>query len=359
MSKAFTPLVFPRSERKMTNRIMLSPMTNTQSHEDGRLSEEEQVWLCRRAEGGFGLVMTCASHVQPVGKGFRGQLGCWSDDHVEGLTGLASALRERGALSALQIQHSGCRAPAKLIGTTPVSPSGDEETGARALSGEEVEQLIEDFVAAAERADRAGFDAVELHGAHGYLLCQFLSTDYNRREDEWGGDLAGRSRIFFEIVRRIRERCRDDLLIGVRLSPERFGMRLGEVLELSQQLIDGGQVDFLDLSLWDCFKEPEEDEFKGRSLMDWCNDLERRDVRVGYAGRIRKPADVDRVLDAGADFLLIGRSAILHHDYPQKMQQDPDFQPVKPPVSAEYLRGEGLGDAFIDYLRKWQGFVAD
>jgi 2,4-dienoyl-CoA reductase-like NADH-dependent reductase (Old Yellow Enzyme family) len=155
---------------------MLSPLTNCQSHDDGRLSSDEFNWLAMRAKGGFGITMTCASHVQAQGRGFPGQLGIFSDLHVGGLSRLAAAIKSEGSLAMVQLHHAGMRSPAALIGTQPVCPSDHAETGARALSLAEVEQLTEDFVAAAIRAERAGFDGVEVHGAHGYVLCQFLSA---------------------------------------------------------------------------------------------------------------------------------------------------------------------------------------
>jgi 2,4-dienoyl-CoA reductase-like NADH-dependent reductase (Old Yellow Enzyme family) len=358
MTDLLSPLSFPRG-KTMKNRFMLAPLTNSQSHDDGTLSEDEFHWLTLRAQGGFGSVMTCASHVQAQGRGFPGQLGCFSDDHLEGLTRLASTLNAAGTVSLLQLHHAGMRSPAELIGETPLCPSANDEFGARAMTAAEVEAMVEAFAAAAQRAERAGFDGVELHGAHGYLLCQFLSAEHNLRSDDWGGDLAGRARVFFEIIDRIRARCGADFVVGVRLSPERFGMQLGEVLELSQQLIDGGQVDFLDLSLWDSFKEPIEEAFKGRSLLDWFMSLDRKGVRMGPAGKLRTPQEAQLALEAGADFVLLGRAAILHHDFPLRVGEDPHFTPAALPVSADYLRAEGLSDTFVQYMRNWKGFVAD
>jgi 2,4-dienoyl-CoA reductase-like NADH-dependent reductase (Old Yellow Enzyme family) len=358
MSSLFEPVRFQRGPA-MANRFVLAPLTNSQSHADGTLSEAEQHWLTLRADGGFGMVMTCAAHVQAAGQGFPGQLGIFGDRHLPGLTGLAEALNARGAVSVVQLHHAGMRSPAELIGEAPHCPSVNEEFGARALTEAEVEQVVEDFVAAAVRAERAGFHGVELHGAHGYLLCQFLSAETNRRDDDWGGSLEGRARILFEIVRGIRSRCGADFLLGVRLSPERFGMELGEVLEVAQRLIDTGDVDFLDLSLWDCFKEPELPAYQGRSLLSWFMDLERRAVKLGPAGKIRTAADAQRVLDAGADFVVLGRAAILHHDYPARLAADPAFLPAELPVTAAWLEREGLSPPFVNYMRNWKGFVAD
>jgi len=356
MTDLFDPLTFARGPA-MKNRFMLAPLTNSQSHDDGTLSDDEFHWLTLRARGGFGLTMTCAAHVQAAGRGFPGQLGIFGDQHLPGLTRLADAIRAAGSLSAVQLHHAGMRSPAGLIGTTPLCPSVNKEFGARALSTAEVEQLIEDFITAAERADRAGFDGVELHGAHGYILCQFLSSEINHREDRFGGSLNNRARPIFEIIAGIRSRCRPDFQLGVRLSPERFGMELGEVRTIAQRLMSEGQIDYLDMSLWDVCKEPEAAEFKGRSLMSYFTELDRGTVRLGVAGKVSRPEHARACLEAGVDFVLLGRAAILQHDFPDRTAAEPDFEPVQLPVTRAHLKEQGLGDAFVAYMSGWPGFV--
>jgi len=358
MAGLFEPLAFARGPG-MKNRFMLAPLTNCQSHDDGTLSDDEFRWLTMRAAGGFGLTMTCASHVQARGQGFPGQLGVYSERHVAGLTRLAGAIKASGSLALMQLHHAGMRAPAGLIGETPVCPSDNAETGARALSLEEVQQLVDDFVAAAVRAERAGFDGVEIHGAHGYVVSQFLSPEINQRTDHYGGSAENRARLLLEIVERVRATCRPDFVLGVRLSPERFGLRLAEIREVARQLLAGGMVDLLDLSLWDVLKEPEEAEFRGRSLMSHFTELERGTTRIGVAGKIRSGADARHCLAAGADFVIVGRAAILHHDFPERVQADPEFTAIGLPVTADYLRAEGLGPAFVRYMGNWKGFVQE
>jgi len=356
MKNLFDPMDFVRGPA-MKNRFMLAPLTNCQSHDDGTLSDDEYRWLTMRAEGGFGLTMTCASHVQARGRGFVGQLGIFSDAQLAGLARLATAIRRTGSLAMAQLHHAGMRAPAALIGEQPVGPSEDAETGARALKPAEVEQLVEDFATAALRAQRAGFDGVELHAAHGYVLAQFLSAEINRREDRFGGSIENRSRILFDILAAVRSRCRADFTVGVRLSPERFGLRLPEIVSVAENLIGCGKVDFLDLSLWDVFKEPQDAEFAGRSLLSYFTSLDRRMVRMGAAGKISGGQDAMRCLDAGLDFVIVGRAAILHHDFPERVRADPGFQAKELPVTPEYLGREGLGRKFVEYMGNWKGFV--
>ena len=357
-----TTLLDPMSFRRgpaMKNRFMLAPLTNSQSQEEGVLSDEEYHWLTKRAQGGFGLTMTCAAHVQAIGKGFPGQLGAFGDEHLDGLNRLAAGINAENSVSIVQLHHAGMRSPDELIGESPVCPSADEETGARALGHDEVLQLIDDFVAAAVRSERAGFDGVEIHGAHGYIVAQFLSPEINQRDDEFGGSLENRARLLFGIIDGIREQCGPDFILGVRLSPERFGLQLAEMIDVAERLLAEQQIDFLDLSLWDVFKEPEEAAFAGRTLMSCFTDLDRGDVRLGVAGKIRTPEDAERALAAGVDWVMLGRAAILHHDFPNRYAADPRFVPVENPVSREYLADEGLSEAFITYMAGWKGFVAD
>ncbi|MCZ4409015.1 NADH:flavin oxidoreductase [Cryomorphaceae bacterium 1068] len=347
------------SGHTMKNRFMLAPMTNTQSHEDGTLSDDEYRWLTMRAEGGFGLTMTCASHVQAIGKGFPGQLGIFSDVHIEGHQRLVAGIKSYDSLAVIQLHHAGMRSPEELIGEKPVCPSDNEKTGARAMTLAEVEQLRDDFITAALRAKKCGYDGVEVHGAHGYTLTQFLSSEINHRTDRYGGSLENRSRLMFEIVNAIREKCGQDFLLGIRLSPERFGMKLSEVKEVAQRFIDEGKIDFLDISLWDSFKEPEEEEHQGKSLLEHFAELNRGDIKLTVAGQIRTGEDVRKVLDSGIDFVTVGRAAVLHHDFPELVMKDPSFTPIDTPVSEDYLRKEGLGEKMVTYMKRWPDFVAE
>lgn len=348
-----TPVTFPCG-KTMKNRFMLAPLTNKQSHADGTLSHEEFHWLTMRAIGQFGLVMTCAASIQDGGRCWPGQLGIHSDAHIEGHKRLAQEIQKYGSLAVVQIHHGGLRSDEKLTGTQPVSASDIEKYNARGLTTQEVEQLRDDFIAGALRAQKAGYDGAEVHGAHGYIISQFISKNTNHRTDQYGGNLENRSRLLFEIVDGIRSACGPDFLLGVRLSPERFGMDIYEIRTISQQLIDSGNIDFLDLSLWDVFKPSEVSE---QSLLEFTTDLDRKNVKITVAGKITGGEDAQKVLDAGVDFVTIGKAAILHHDFPVKVMDDPEFEQVQTPVSEEYLSKEGLSPSFIEYMKSWEGFV--
>jgi 2,4-dienoyl-CoA reductase-like NADH-dependent reductase (Old Yellow Enzyme family) len=342
----------------MRNRMALAPLTNLQSHDDGALSDDEFGWLVKRASGGFGMVMTCAASVHVLGKGFPGQLGVHDDVHLPGLTRLATALRAGGAVSSIQLQHSGMRAPADLIPGQPVGVVDDPDRGVRGLSTGEVEQAVEDFILAGLRAECAGFDGVEVHGAHGYLPCQFLDVQRNQRTDRYGGNANNRARMLLEIIAGLRERAGADFQIGVRLSPERYGVDLGEIRLLARRILAEEQVDYVDMSCWDAFKQPEDPAWADRELIDWFTDLPRHGTRLGVAGKLTDARSARVCLERGADFVLIGRGAILYHDFPQRVI-DADFVSAQLPVSRAHLTNEGLGENFIDYMATWPGFVAE
>lgn len=351
-------LPLPRG-KAMKNRMMLAPLTNMQSNADGTLHDDEYKWLVRRAEGDFGLTMTCAAHVQRTGQGFVGQLGVWDDAHLAGLTRLADGIRAAGSLSSVQLQHSGQRSSRDLTGVAPVAPVAMAETGARALSIDEVKQLRDDFVAAAVRSEKAGFDGVELHGAHGYLLCHFLDAD-NTRDDAYGGSLENRARLLNEIIDGVRAETRADFQVGVRLSPERYGIVLSEARTLATELMTSGKIDYLDMSLWSVFKQPEDPAFHGKRLIDCFTDLPRGGTPLGVAGKIMDTATAQACLDAGSDFVLIGRGAILHHDFARRAIADPAFASTPLPVTRSHLEAEALGPKFIEYMATgWKNFVAD
>ena len=342
------------------HRMALAPLTNWQSHADGTLGDDEYRWLTMRAQGGFAMTMSCAAHVQAGGQGFPGQLGAWSDAHLPGLARLAQGIHAAGSVSSLQLQHSGRRADVKLTGETAVAPWDDAETGARALSSAEVAQLVQDFITAAQRAERAGFHGVELHGAHGYLLAQFLDAEHNQRTDGHGGSAEHRNRILHQIIDGIRASTGPAFQLGLRLSPERFGITMPESLALVQALLAGGQLDYLDMSLWDCFRAPQDPAFAGKPLIQHFAALARGNTRLGVAGKIMDAATAQRCLDAGADFVLIGRAAMLHHDFARRALADPAFRSIERPVSRAHLQAEGLGPAFVQYVSStWPNFVAD
>lgn len=343
----------------MKNRFMLAPMTNTQSNEDGTLSDQEYNCLVKRAEGGFGLVCTCASHVDFLGKGFPGQLGIYNDEQIIGHQRLTKGIQSYGSLAVIQLHHAGMRSPKDLIGEAPLCPSNNDETGARAMTLPEVIALKESFIEAAFRAKKSGYDGVEVHGAHGYILGQFLSAEINHRTDAYGGNFENRARLIREIVTGIRMVCGQNFLLGLRLSPERFGMQLDEIKDLCLAFEKTKELDFLDISLWDSFKMPEDEKFQNQSLLAHFTSLNFTHTKLTVAGKILSSENVEQLLENKVDFVSIGKAAILHYNFPELVINDPTFVAKETPVTSAYLKEQGLGDAFINYVNKRPGFIKE
>ncbi|OGM47210.1 hypothetical protein ABOM_003952 [Aspergillus bombycis] len=356
----FRPLTLPRGPG-LKNRILLAPLTNWQSNEtDGSVSEADVRWLSRCAAGNFSMIMTCAANVHPDGKAFPGQMGIWSDTHLPGLRRVADIIRKHGGVSSVQIHHGGARvSPALISGRTPVGPSA-VSPGVQGLSLAEVEQARDAFIAAAVRAQRAGFDGVEVHAAFGWLIMQFLSPIFNQRTDKYGGGLENRARFLFEIIDGIRGTCRPDFQIGLRISMERYGVPLMEMREVAARVLREAHIDYLDLAVWDYRKMATEAPFVGQTMLSVFTTLPRPDnVRVGTSGHVLTAQQAVEVLDSGCDFVMIGKAAILDPDLPKKIETNEEYQAPKLPVTAEYLKSSGLSERFIDYMRTWEGFVLE
>ncbi len=332
-------------------------MTNSQSHADGSLADEELKWLEARASGGFGIITTCASHVAKDGQGWAGELGIFDDALLPGLRTLTSAMHDRGALTFAQIFHGGLRADATLTGERTWS-ANESEGGPRAATEQDLERVISQFADASARAHAAGMDGVEIHGAHGYLLTQFLSATENTRTDRWGGSLENRARLMREVTRGVRARVPSSFVVGVRISPEDFGnakgLDLDENLTLARWLADDG-IDFLHLSLWDAFKtsvkRPES------HVVPLFREVVPSDVRLFVAGKIWTRGDAERLLELGADFVALGRSAIANPDWAHRISE-PGWEPKRPPLTEKELLDRALSPGFVEYMRRWKGFVA-
>lgn len=333
-----------------SNRLVLAPMTNRQSGDDGVLHDDERRWLCRRAKGGFGFVTTCATSVDPSGRGWSGELGAWSDDHLPGLRFLAESLSLEGAATGLQLNDAGARAESQLVEDRR-GPWSDPARGARAMSTREIKAAIDSFVAAAVRAELAGFDGVQVHAAHGYLVAQFLDARRNQRADGYGGDAEGRSRFLWDVIRGIRASTGEAFQLGVRLSPERWGIRLRDSLFLAQELMASGEVDYLDVSLWDVTKAPEGAASEALLIDQFCA-LERFDTRLGVAGKVGGAAQAAWCLARGADYVAVGTAAIVDADFALAAIRDRQYLAVSGPLPEQHFREQAVGEAFIAYLKE-------
>jgi 2,4-dienoyl-CoA reductase-like NADH-dependent reductase (Old Yellow Enzyme family)/thioredoxin reductase len=246
----------------LRNRIVLSPMQVDFNGPDGAVTDRTIAYYSERAAGGAGLVVVEATDVDfPVGRITPHQLRADDDRFIPGLKRLAQAVQREGARALLQLQHAGRRTSSILTGQRPVAPSAVAnhmgETP-RELTTGDIAGLVDRFAAAAVRAEMAGFDGVEIHAAHGYLVSQFLSPFYNRREDEWGGSVENRSRFLLQILAEIRRRAGRGFPVLCRLSAVEYeilgeirplagGMTLEQTVEVARRVEEAGAVG-LDIS---------------------------------------------------------------------------------------------------------------
>lgn len=188
------------------NRIVMPPMCMYSADESGKVNDFHFVHYVTRAIGGVGLIILESTGVSPNGRITDGDLGIWSDDHIEGLKKLVNGVKNNGAAIAVQLNHGG----RKYEGTSGdlLAPSAirhsSEYRNPKELTKEQIKDIVESFKNAAGRADAAGFDAIEIHGAHGYLIHEFLSPLTNKREDEYGGNTENRTRFLKDIIKEIK-----------------------------------------------------------------------------------------------------------------------------------------------------------
>lgn len=336
------------------NRLALAPLTNCQSETDGTVGADEVSWLKSRARSGFGTVVTSALSVHPSGRTWARQAATHDDRFIPSLRELA-ATRGKGTVMLAQLFHGGLRADKSII---PERWGPSASDGVSKLDAAMIETLTQSFVDAAARASKAGFNGVEIHGAHGYLPAQFLSREENLRCDPWGGSVVNRAKFLVDIVRRIRA-SQPDTVIQVRLSAEDMrqsrGIDLDETAEIAGHVVEAG-ADSISLSVWDIGKPSQKYPTVGATEFV----RQRLDNRVPLttAGKIWTSDDLARALDQGADQIAVGRLAIFNPDAASGLVQ-PDWLPQRPPLTRDQLRQLNIHDGFIDYLSvKWPDYVS-
>jgi 2,4-dienoyl-CoA reductase-like NADH-dependent reductase (Old Yellow Enzyme family) len=313
------------------NRIALAPMTSRFADSAGYVSDRMVSFLAARAAGGAGLVMTEGAAVDPRGVGWSHHFSVYDDSYLPGLTTLAGAIHEHGALAWMQLMHNGRRTVSTVTGVQPVSSTGRRSPGAswevpHRLSTDEVHDVIELHVAAIRRAADAGFDGVELHGGHAYLVNQFLSPSKNDRDDEFGGDAVGRVRFAAEIIRRAHAQLGNDFPVGIRLSLVEFepgGITLDDTLEMVPLLERAGAA-YIDGSagVSTLTKELQWTIGAGEAtLSEYARPVRACLERIPYmtVGRILRPSTAEQLLrDGVADIICLGRALIADPEWPRK-----------------------------------------
>lgn len=308
---------------ELKNRAIMAPMSAALANPDGTVSDELIAYFVARAQGGVGLIMTEYAFVQESGRSSDHQI-CVSDDRmVPGLKKMADAVHEHGAKICLQLQHGGRRSITELTAPSPI-PMDLKQPVPRALSTAEVYQLVDDFIAGAVRAQKAGFDMVEVHCAHGYLLNDFVSPHANRRTDEFGGTMAGRAKAPVMIIEGIKKACGADYPVSVRMSAEELvtdGQRKRDCAAMAQ-LFEAAGADLINVS---CGVNGVGYGIAPAAVQTGHN-VEAAEavaevvkIPVSVAGRINEPEYAEAVLRGGRiQFVSIGRALFADPDFVNK-----------------------------------------
>lgn len=321
MHPQFAPLFQPLRLNNgvlLKNRLAVAPMTHWASRPDGSISDAERLFLSGRAQD-FGLFVTAATLVSPEGKAFAGEPYAFDDSHSDSLRQRAAIIRAQGAKAVLQIHHGGKNALKDLVPDGGlVAPSADEETGARELSADEIEGLVCAYARAARLAIGSGFDGVEIHGANGYLIQQFVSRQSNRRSDRWGEPAAFALAVIEAVLAEKQAAGRDDLIVGYRFSPEEAGdqgLTMADTLALVDVLAEQ-PLQYLHVSLWDFYKTARRGADTSRTRIELIHErIGGRLPLIGTGSLLTAEAALAACRTGWAELVGIGKAVMLNSDF--------------------------------------------
>ncbi|HKJ96388.1 MAG TPA: NADH:flavin oxidoreductase, partial [Thermoplasmataceae archaeon] len=305
------------------NRIVMAPMISNLGNPDGSTNNNHIAYLEERAKGGAGLIITEYTYIDRINsRGSRNQLGMYSTNLVPKLKRLTERVHGHGSRIFMQLVHAGGKASSSINGVEPMAPSAVDYIGhtPREMSGDDIENVIESFTKAARYAYQANFDGIELHGAHGYLLQEFMSPALNKRNDRFGGSFENRLRISQEIIDRIKSEL--DFTVGIRLSlyeddldgydPD-YGVRIAETLR---------NIDYAHFSAGR-FAPPGSSASFYDSRTHILNRLPRKPgVATMVVGSVIGRQDAEAVLKK-ADFVSVGRAMLADPYFASKVMHDP------------------------------------
>lgn len=310
MAKLFEPYTI--KETTFKNRIVMAPMCMYQSDkEDGRITDWHRIHYPTRAVGGVGLIIIEATAVQPQGRISQRDLGIWEDGHVEGLAEIVRLMKQNGAKTGIQLAHAGRKAD---IDGSIQAPSAfafsDRYKTPEAMSIEDIKETVQAFREAAVRSEKAGFDVIEIHAAHGYLINQFLSPLTNKRQDAYGGNAENRYRILREVIDAVNEVWNKPLF--VRISAHDYtegGMTPEHYIEMTKWMKQQG-VDLVDVSsgavvpakipVFPGYQVPFAEQIKRQTPID-----------TGAVGLITNPLHAEEILQNGrADLIFLARELL-------------------------------------------------
>jgi 2,4-dienoyl-CoA reductase-like NADH-dependent reductase (Old Yellow Enzyme family) len=312
----------------LRNRIVMSPMCQY-SAEDGMANDWHLVHLGSRAAGGAALIMVEATAVTSDGRITPGDMGIWSDAHVEPLARIARFVRSQGAVAGIQLAHAGRKASHDLpwrggatltaeqggwaVAAPSAIPFNDGDPVPRALDQSGIDQIIDTFEAATRRALSAGFQVVEIHAAHGYLLHEFLSPVSNRRTDRYGGSLDNRLRLLLDVSQRLRKVLPADLPLFVRISATDWveqGWNVDDSVVLCRRLKEVG-VDLIDVSSGGMTPKAQIQVGRGYQVPFARRIRTEAQIRTGAVGLITEPHHANEIITGGdADLVFLARELL-------------------------------------------------
>jgi len=317
---------------RLPNRIIRSATGENMADPDGRPQPRlGELWV-KLARGGVGLIISGHAFVHPSGQCHEGMSGIWTDEFIHDWRAITEAVHRAGGLVAMQINHGGRQCSSDTVSQRIAPSDWEYEDGsppARAMTEEEIEEVIRAFGQAARRAREAGFDAVQIHAAHGFLISEFLSPRFNRREDEWGGSPENRRRFLKAVCREVRSQVGDDYPLLIKLGmydePQEGGLTveesLGTVAELAGYGLDA--VEFSGATGAHNAPNgilPGKGEGYFRFLAQRARPL--TELPIISVGGYRSRSLMEEVLQSGdADFISLSRPLILEPDLPLRFQQ--------------------------------------
>ncbi|WP_034947923.1 flavocytochrome c [Erwinia oleae] len=332
LTPILNPLTLPNGA-VLKNRLLMAPMTTCTGFYDGTVTSELVEYYRDRA-GSIGTVIVECCFIDPLGPAFPGAIAIDSDNKISGLAKIAEAIKSEGSKAILQIYHGGRMVEPQLIGgRTPVAPSAiaaprEGATTPKALTAEEVDVMITKFGDAVNRAIKAGFDGVEIHGANTYLIQQFYSPNSNQRDDKWGGSRDNRARFpleVLEITHKMAERFADDtFIIGYRFSPEEIevpGIRFDDTMYLLEKLAARG-LDYVHFSVGQLLRSSIVDRDDPTPLIEKYRAMRSETLAkvpvIGVGGVVNK-ADAELGLEKGFDLIAVGKACIAYPDWADRI----------------------------------------
>ena len=355
MSKSLLYSPFNLKGLTLPNRIVVSPMCQYSS-DDGMANDWHLVHLGSRAVGGAGLIFTEAAAVSPEGRISPDDLGIWADKHIEPLKRITTFIREQGSKSGIQLAHAGRKASTETpwigngqvdtnnrgwqtVAPSPI-PFNEDDAVPKELTLDDINKVIKDFVDAAKRSVEAGFDIIEIHAAHGYLLNQFISPLTNKRTDEYGGNFENRTRLVCQVTQAIRKIIPEDMPLFVRISANEWaegGHTIEDSIEVAKLLKENG-ADLIDCSSGAVVRDQQIKVEKNYQVPFAARIKKEANIATGAVGLITSAEQAEEILNEGkADLIFLGRE-MLRNPYFALLEEDKLNEEAQWPK--QYRRGK-------------------